>query len=142
MMSDYLKTWRMVERIRGLGMSVYAVCIAYELDEEIKDALRRLRYSKIVRRKFDEDEEKLFDIAMKGLSRTYGASTPKDVVAAVVEAYLDGGFDLVHAEEMLGDVKFVLKIAGRESSVRENERKTDNDCSGMILQPLGKVSRM
>ena len=131
----------MVERIRGLGMSVYAVCIAYELDEEIKDALRRLRYSKTVRRKFDEDEEKLFDIAMKGLSRTYGASTPKDIVAAVVKAYLEGGFDLVHAEKMLGDVKFVLEMAGKEVFDPEKERKQGQDILGRILPPIVKCTK-
>lgn len=120
---------------------MYDMCIAHELDIEINQAIRKLNYSKTARQKFNKDEEKLFEIAVSGLSDTYGASSHKDIVGAVVEAYLDGGYSLVQARNALYDVRFVLKMAGKEIFDPEKERKPGQDILGRILPPIVKCTK-
>ena len=140
-MSNYFDTLQEVKRCRDGGTGVYDMCIAYELDDAIREALRKLNYSKAAKQKFKEDEEALFEIAVSGLSDTYGASSPKDIVGAVVEAYLDGGYSLVQARSALNDVQFVLKMAGKEIFDPEKERKQGQDILGRILPPMLKCTK-
>lgn len=146
-MSNYFDTLQQVKRCQEEGDSVYDMCIAYELDLEINEAIRKLNYSKVAKQMFHKDEEKLFEIAVKGLSSTYGASSPKDIVGAVVEAYLDGGYSLVRARSALGDVQFVLKMAEnevftpeKEVFTPEKERKQGQDVLSRILPPIVKCT--
>lgn len=140
-MFNYFDTLQEVKRCHENGTSVYDMCIAYELDIEINQAIRKLNYSKTARQKFNKDEEKLFEIAVEGLSDAYGASSPKDIVGAVVEAYLDGGYSLVRAKGALSDVQFVLKMAGKELFDPEKERKQGQDVFGRILPPIVKCTK-
>jgi len=91
------------------SLDPYDLCVAFELQAQIKDAASKMSKRSKARRILESSAPRLFNLACEVVNRSAGAAMPSDAARGVIESFVELGMDFDITSKYVTNFHFAVR---------------------------------